>query len=218
VLFLSERTRSIGVYRRSADGTGTDEMIAHGDRTLAEIVATRDGRWLVARTSGGNAGAGDIVALEIGRDSIFHSLIATPASETSPAVSPDGHWIAYASTMSGRREVYVRPFPNVNDGLWQVSTSGAAEPRWSHSGKEIFFRDISSLALLSATVETQPVFHASTPRVLSHTDAATGVDHPRYDVALDDNHFLIAGFGSTRVQPQMVRAENLVQSSLRRGR
>ncbi|MFQ5859694.1 MAG: WD40 repeat domain-containing protein, partial [Anaerolineae bacterium] len=52
--------------------------------------------------------------------------------------SADGKWLAYASDESGRREVYVRPFPNVADGRWQISTDGGRSPLWAHSGRELF--------------------------------------------------------------------------------
>jgi len=38
-------------------------------------------------------------------------FLGTPFAELEPAFSPDGRWIAYTSTESGRPEVYVRPFP-----------------------------------------------------------------------------------------------------------
>ena len=62
--------------------------------------------------------------MSIGADSPPEDLIATEAAEFQPEVSPDGHWMAYASTESGRFEVYVRPFPDVDDGKWQISRDG----------------------------------------------------------------------------------------------
>ena len=57
--------------------------------------------------------------------------------ELQPKISPDGRWIAYASNESGRHEIYVRSFPDVNKGRWQVSTSGGDSPLWSPDGREI---------------------------------------------------------------------------------
>ncbi|MFM8535017.1 MAG: TolB family protein [Acidimicrobiia bacterium] len=66
-------------------------------------------------------------------------LLATPFDENGGAFSPDGRWIAYTSAEGGRDEVYVRPFPNVADARWQVSTSGGSAPRWSHDGRELYY-------------------------------------------------------------------------------
>jgi Tol biopolymer transport system component len=53
-------------------------------------------------------------------------------------LSPDSHWMAFTSDRSGRREVYVRPFPP-GEGEWTISIAGGEEPRWRGDGKELFF-------------------------------------------------------------------------------
>ena len=55
--------------------------------------------------------------------------------EAQPQISPDGRWMAYTSNESGQNQVYVRPFPEVEGGRWQVSTSGGDSPLWSPDGK-----------------------------------------------------------------------------------
>ena len=66
------------------------------------------------------------------------TVAATPAVELEAMFSPDGRWIAYSSTVSGRPEIYVRPFPGPG-GTWQVSTSGGTYPTWSRSGNELLY-------------------------------------------------------------------------------
>ena len=51
-------------------------------------------------------------------------VMAPLPAESHADVSPDGRWIAYMPSESGQPEVYVRPFPNVDDGRWQISTAG----------------------------------------------------------------------------------------------
>ena len=73
--------------------------------------------------------------------------------ETSPFVlsgaqiSPDGRWLAYASIESGRNEIYVRPFPDVDAGKWQISSSGGGAPVWARDGRELFYLDQSGTVL-----------------------------------------------------------------------
>jgi serine/threonine-protein kinase len=215
VLFVSERVSPLAVFRRRADGTGNAVLVARSDRDIHEAYESSDGRWLVARTSLSMAGSGDILAMEIGRDTALRPIIATAATESSPALSPDGRWLAYVSTASGRREVYVRPFPDVNRGVWQVSTGGGIEPQWSHTGREIFFRGSTTLDLLVVDVQTTPEFRSGTPRSLFRADAATGQDFPLYNVAPDDRSFLMVGQGSD-APPQLVRVENFFRD-LKRG-
>jgi Tol biopolymer transport system component len=58
-----------------------------------------------------------------------HALIADPKFNVLNAeISPDGRWIAYDSDESGHSETYVRPFPAVDSGRWQISSEGEAKP------------------------------------------------------------------------------------------
>ena len=90
--------------------------------------------------------------MEIGVDSVPRPLIADPAfDESAFALSPDGHWIAYEANLTGKREVYVRPFPNVNAGSWQLSNGGGRAALWSRKGNELYFvnpaRDMMAAAI-----------------------------------------------------------------------
>ena len=97
---------------------------------FGQIVASRDGRWLILRTAPIGAGSTDIVGLQAG-DTPLVPLVASPAREFYPALSPDGRWLAYASNESGAFEIYVRPFPETATAKWQVSTAGGGEPTWA---------------------------------------------------------------------------------------
>jgi serine/threonine-protein kinase len=72
--------------------------------------------------------------------------------------------MAYQSNESGRGEIYVRPFPDVNKGRWQVSTNGGGSPLWSADGRELLYR--SGDATVAVTVETEPTFNPGNPEDL----------------------------------------------------
>src|SRR5262245_26308050 len=80
---------------------------------------------------------GDIYRLSLA-DRKFEKYISTPFSETQPQLSPDGRWLAYYSSESGRPEVYIQPYPATGE-RWKASTNGGIEPQWRHDGKELFF-------------------------------------------------------------------------------
>ena len=67
------------------------------------------------------------------------SLLNHPSVERNGIVSPDGRWLAYESDSSGRFEIYVRPFPNVDAGQWLISTAGGTRPLWAPNGQELFY-------------------------------------------------------------------------------
>ena len=85
---------------------------------------------------GGNR---DLHVLTLDDERRVEPLIATEFYEGSAAISPDGRWLAYESDASGQPEVYVQPFPNVDDGRWQISSTGGRMPNWGPNGRKLFY-------------------------------------------------------------------------------
>jgi serine/threonine-protein kinase len=54
------------------------------------------------------------------------------------SLSPDGRWLAYSSSTSGRSEVYIRTFPGEGK-IFQITHGGGSTPLWSRRGGEIFY-------------------------------------------------------------------------------
>ena len=86
-------------------------------------------------------------------------------------VSPDSHWVAYASDESGQQEVYITTFPE-GKGKWRVSANSGAFPAWSGNGRELFFKDLTDNIFVctvtpkGSEVEVgapQRLFHAASP-------------------------------------------------------
>ncbi len=189
--YLSEETTPFALFARRADGTGAAERLTREPRDIAAGMVSPDGKWLVYRTSSTTSGHGDILSVRIG-DSVATPLLATQADERHAALSPDGKWLAYRSDESGKDEVYVRPFPNVGDGKWTVSTVGGSDPMWSHSGKELFY--INSVnELMSATITTQSTFTVGPQKILFALPAGIrpNASNARYAVSRDDQRFLM---------------------------
>ncbi len=118
-------------------------------------------------------------------------ILQTPAAEFDAQFSPDGRYLAYASNESGRNEVYVLPFPNLQEAKWQISTQGGREPKWAHNGDELFYR--SGEGMMAVTITTQPIFRTGTPRLLfedpyRRTPTPTTAS---YDVSADGQRWLM---------------------------
>lgn len=124
----------------------------------------------------------------------------TPFTELFGEISPDGRWLAYHSTESGRSEVYVRPFPS-GSGKWPVSTDGGVYVRWRRDGKELFYvNNISGFSgspLMAVSIQTDgSTFRAGIPKVLFDTHLSAGTRHPggpanSFAVAPDGQRFLL---------------------------
>ena len=134
-------------------------------------------------------------------------------SEQGSRLSPDGRWLAYTSNESSRTEVYVQAFPGPG-GKWQISTEGGNEPQWSRDGRELYYRNGDRMMVV--TIETQPAFRASAPRVLFEGRyARIGWPQANYDVAADGRFLMIRGDEQTL--PTTLRAVLNWSEELRRG-
>ena len=178
------------VVRRRADGTGAvDTLLPPRRHSIIEVVPTRDTTQFILQYDI-NGPRRDIVLAHRG-DTATTPLMANPKfAEIFPALSPNGRWLAYASNETGRFEVYVRPFPDVNARRVQVSQSGGTEPRWGHNGRELFYRNGAG-ALVSASVVPAAAFTLGKQTVLF--DAGHfyfGTASRSYDMTPDDQRFV----------------------------
>jgi eukaryotic-like serine/threonine-protein kinase len=93
-------------------------------------------------------------------------LVDPTIVQVAPAFSPDGKFLAYASTESGPNEIFVRPFPGPG-GKWKVSQSGGRFPVWSRTAHELLFLGGDD-HIMAVDYSTQgDLFHAGKPRVWS---------------------------------------------------
>jgi serine/threonine-protein kinase len=182
-----------GLYSGLADGSAAPVRVPtdSGARPSYEGLWSADRQWLIFRVGGGGAEGRDIYARRSGSDSAVIPLLASPADEYAPALSDDGRWLAYVSDESGRAEVYVRPFPAVHDGKWQVSTTGGSEPVWAHSGRELFYRNGAN-QLMAAAIASGSRLPIGEQHALFDAGqfAAEGI-HADYAVSPDDRRFLM---------------------------
>ena len=152
--FTSARGGEYAAYARSPDFGGEARLLrAAEDAPIQEALWTPDGQWLVYRR--GTIGVGGLYYARPHPDSA--SVLILEAEEFvafAPAISPDGRWLAYTSSESGRREIYVRPFPGPG-GRIQLSREGGQGPVWGRDGGTLFYRASTGFWVV-ATVRSDP--------------------------------------------------------------
>ena len=179
-----------GLFWKAADGTGEVERLLESPLgTPFPYGWSADGRVLI---DSGPPVVGGIGLLTVEGDHTLDSVFTAEFQQYAPAISPDGRWLAHSSDQSGRNEIYVRPFPDVDAGKWQVSADQGFFPVWSPDGRELFFLSrMGSLGeLMVAQVETEPTFNASRPESLFSTTEFLGGRRRGYDIAPDGDRFL----------------------------
>ena len=212
VTFISFRRGNGDVWMKRADGSGSDSLLLDLDRNIYYAEWSHDGQWLILSVES-TPGTDDILALRLGVDSTPRPIIADAFDEFLPALSPDGRWIAYVSNESGSNEIYLRPFPNVGGGRWQLSTDGGTEPIWSTTGRELYFRDTERATILAVDLAQGP--GAATSRTVTRLPAADDFEvNPRnrlFDVSRDGRFLMIQRAGTTDVSGDLVIVLNWFQ-------
>ncbi len=183
LIFTSARERGYQPYVKPADGSGAEEQILEWDGDLFPLTATPDGRVLVFS---GNTPAGR-TTLNTATDGEIATLRDLPADGTAD-LSPDGRWIAYVSNESGRNEVFIGSFPDL-DARWQVSPGGGREPRWRDDGREIFYRTPDGVMMAVSVTTSERRVSLGEARALFQ--AGTESIFTSYDVAPDGQRFIL---------------------------
>jgi eukaryotic-like serine/threonine-protein kinase len=193
IVFGSDRTSTgqANIFVQAADGSGAVERLTESPNQQFPMSIAPDGARLVFRES---APSMDLMLLSLTDPSHrVQPLIHTPAAEQNAEVSPNGRWLAYQSNASGRFEAYVKPFPNVDAGQWQISTDGGIQPLWSKKGDELFYLAPGG-SVMGVHAEDGVNWKASEPAKLFddryYHGVGAGVGRT-YDVSGDGKRFLM---------------------------
>ena len=176
------------------------EQLTQGAVRQVPYAVTPDGTGLIFRDHSTDPGAdpGDLRLLSLVGERRSQTLVQTGFLEANAELSLDGQWLAYQSNESGRDEIYVRPFPNVAGGKWQVSPSGGTRPLWGRDGRELFYE--SSRALMRVPITTVPLFQAGPPSKLFDGPYFYGALERTYDVSRDGRRFLMIKESGGRIE------------------
>ena len=110
-------------------------------------------------------------------------------AEVDGAFSPDGKFLAYASSESGREEVFVRVFPGPG-GRWKVSAAGGKFPAWSRT-RELFFLGGDDRIMVASYAIQGDAFSAARPRVWSPTPIRRDGVRQSFDISADGKRAVV---------------------------
>ena len=178
------------LYQKPSNGAGSEEiLLKDGVGTTAHDWSS-DGRFITYRPVGGSY----IWVLPLAGDRKPFPFLQTQFLSVESQISPDGKWLAYLSSESGRYELYVQSFPKPG-AKWQISTNGAVQPRWRRDGKELFYI-APDQKLMAAPIKSDGTLEVGAAQALFETHVVGGASTgPRvlqqYDVAPDGQRFLM---------------------------
>jgi serine/threonine-protein kinase len=191
LIFTSERAGVRNLFWQAADGAGAVEQLTESPDTQYPTGVSPDGRRLIF-TDQFPTTANDVMAIELDATRRVTALVRSQFIEQNGTVSPDGRWLAYEANDSGQFEIYVRPFPEVNSGRWQVSTTGGTRPVWTRSGQELVYVSPTG-ALMGVDVGRGSSWGGTTPTMVVKQGYYTNLSWwgRSYDVSSDGQRFLM---------------------------
>jgi serine/threonine protein kinase len=175
VYYCGPHSGGHAVYRKAADGTGTEEVVRVGHH---EPAISTDGRFMLANAREGDGNGFGIWMTNLS-DSTSRLVAGGTGRQQDPSFSPDGRFVVYESNQGGEYQIFVHEVDG--DAFWEVSEGPGPfyDPLWSADGRYIYFEEPSSSALSRVAVEVDPSF-----RRLGRPDRVGRVASTR-DFALD---------------------------------
>jgi serine/threonine-protein kinase len=173
-----------------ADGSSEPRKLLEAPQSIIPYSFAPDGRRIAFYEVSPGAGM-DLWTLSLDLSDIHHPkpgspelFLQTPADESQPAFSPDGHWIAYTSDESRSNQVYVRPFPP-GPGKWQISREGGSWPRFTRGAKQLFYLAPDGHLMTVDYQARGESFEAGNPRLWTEFTLNAAAALSPYDVAPD---------------------------------
>ena len=196
VVFSSGRSGAINLYRKAVDGTGVVERLSESANRHYPHTFTPDGSRLVFLEMSQDFRSPRLAVLTLDGEPAVEPLLDTGFFLDDAHLSPNGRWLAYESDASGVDEIYVRPFPNVDEGRWQISSGGGGDALWGPDGHELFFKTPAG-ELMRVEIDTEPAFRAGNPESLIEVGSYyfDRVDRS-FDISPDGQRFLMVKQGA----------------------
>lgn len=188
VAFSSRRAGgAANIFLKAADGTGEVEQLTDASTAQYPYAFSPDGFYLVFNYEFPERSLG-VLSME-GENEVTR-LFDREFRVRNAEISPDGLWLAYQSNESGQNEIYVSPFPGVDESRELISTSGGTDPLWGPDGRELFYQDERDI--VGVPIRLGPSFQAGTPEVvIEGTPYVQSGGGRMFDISPDGERFLM---------------------------
>ena len=230
LVFTSQRGAGLGqIFRQSADGRGVARQVTSGMASLIATGSTPDGSSVIlSRLPAPGPEVGWALRILRLPDASSEEIASGEpqlrrldgvdglSNDRHGTISPDGRWIAYDSDGLGKQlEIFVRPFPDTDAGVWQVSAGGGQQPHWSADGRELFYLALDGAMMtvpIGGGVEDATTLRAGgATRLFAGDYVIRGGGHigRYYDVSADGQRFLMIKPGAdSHALAQIVVVQN----------
>ena len=181
--------RPSGIYRVDADQTNRERLWLPGEKFRLPAAWLPGGESLLYQENE-ESGSFSLWTIHLGRGGQPRRLTPERIGESSPALSPDGRWLAFGSNATRRYEVFLRRLDDATGtGTIRVSSDGGNFPRWRGDGRELFYVDDNG-RLMAVPIDLGDEPGVGKPVALFQARLEEAAD-PQYDVTADGERFLL---------------------------
>ena len=180
---------NVEIRSKSADGSGAEKTLVEQNNYHSPAWSP-DGKYLTYLWGDGEKMV-SVWIRPVNGDAKPVAAVQPPSAQSNLSayrISPDSHWVAYASDESGQQEIYITTFPE-GKGKWRVSANSGAYPAWSASGKELFFKDLTDNIFVCTVTPKGSDVEVGAPQRLFH-GASPGIG-VSFDVSSDGKRLLV---------------------------
>jgi serine/threonine protein kinase len=183
IVYSSDRLGLQALYLQGIETTGAAELVLKGNEPYRAMDVTASNVLLV-RTDGQS-----FFTFPLRGGQQPTSWLQSSFAKFDARLSPNGRWVAYTATDSGRNDVYVVSFPKA-DRKKQISTSGGVQPVWNGDGTELFYLDLAGQMTAVKVREEANGLILGIPKVLFRfRSSSPGL--PQYVVNRQGTQFLV---------------------------
>jgi eukaryotic-like serine/threonine-protein kinase len=145
-VIYSREVPQFNLFKRAADASTPEELLVNSARDKHANAVTVDGKLLIYEGDAAHGSNLFLVPVNTADKTPPKALIEASGSQSQASMSPDGRWLAYTSTESGRNEIYLSANPpDRGPARQQVSSSGGSSAQWSRDGRAIYYQSAGGI-------------------------------------------------------------------------
>ncbi len=210
IAFRGTRGGHFHVYEKAADGAGSTSPLVVGDVDETLPSFSPDGRYLIYKRAESQPHhfQEEIWALPLFGSRIPFPVLQNPQFNVgTPALSPDGKWLAYFSHEPGQSGIYIVPFLH-GSGKWEVSSGGGRWPRWQQDGRDLYYLSPDNKLMAAEISEQNGGLMVGKVSALFQTNASRPAMSWPYDVAADGKKFVVLSRVSAKTSEPLTLVVN----------
>ena len=193
IYFYSNRDGKHAVWKKAADFSHSPAQLIceFGSSRIYPTSLSEDDYMVMAQR--GLESRFDIWGVSGQSEEEAKQLLSEEYTENWPMISPDGKWLAYSSTETGNREIFIKPLTG-SGGSQMVSEDGGVRSRWSKDGQQLYYSKGGAIFSVSLSIQDGKMTREGLVKILTLPDGADSAD---WFISSDNKRFLVSGPPST---------------------